>query len=208
MIIKVCGMRDPENIRALSKLDIQWMGMIFYPPSPRYLLKEKPDNFPFSILHSPLKKVGVFVNATQEEMMEAASRFRLDYLQLHGNESPDSCYALQKRGYSIIKVFSVASAADIEKTKEYEGRADYFLFDTKCSEYGGSGKQFDWSVLNTYQGNTPFLLSGGIHPGSAEAIRNFQHPKLAGIDLNSGFEIAPAMKDISLLSSFIQEIKK
>jgi len=207
MIIKVCGMRDPENIRKLSQLDINWMGMIFYPQSPRYILKDN-NNFQFSILNSQLKKVGVFVNATLEEMKEAASQFKLDYLQLHGNESPDICYALQKRGYAIIKVFSVASIEDMEKTKAYEGRADYFLFDTKCNEYGGSGRLFDWSILHTYKGKTPFLLSGGIQPESIEAIRNFQHPQLAGIDLNSGFETAPAMKDIPLLSSFIQEIKK
>ncbi|MCC8197052.1 MAG: phosphoribosylanthranilate isomerase [Tannerellaceae bacterium] len=210
MIIKVCGMRDLDNIRELSKLDIQWIGFIFYPGSPRYILEKNPDltSDLLSEIHYPFRKVGVFVNATPEEMMTTATRFNLDYLQLHGNETPDTCHTLRKRGHSIIKVFSVESEKDIEKIQEYEEKADYFLFDTKCSGYGGSGKRFDWSILTAYQGKTPFLLSGGINPDSVEAIRNFGHPQLAGIDLNSGFEIAPAMKNIPQLSSFIKEIKK
>ncbi|MCD7914541.1 MAG: phosphoribosylanthranilate isomerase [Tannerellaceae bacterium] len=210
MIIKVCGIRDLDNIRELSKLDIQWIGFIFYPGSPRYILEKNPDLISdlLSEIHYPFRKVGVFVNATPEEMMTTATRFNLDYLQLHGNETPDTCHTLRKRGHSIIKVFSVESEKDIEKVQEYEEKADYFLFDTKCSGYGGSGKRFDWSVLTAYQGKTPFLLSGGINPDSVEVIRNFGHPQLAGIDLNSGFEIAPAMKNIPLLSSFIKKIKK
>ena len=203
MIIKVCGMRDPENMMEVARLGIDWMGMIFFAGSPRRIKRNKQpisDNY-------PVKRVGVFVNAPFEEITETATRYRLDYLQLHGNETPDDCYALQKRGYSLIKAFQIATAADLEQTAAYEGRVDYFLFDTKCSGYGGSGRQFDWSVLEAYKGETPFLLSGGIRPESATAIRSFSHPRLAGIDLNSGFEIEPGVKDVEKLNHFIHDIK-
>lgn len=219
MLIKVCGMRDPENIRQVAATGIDWMGFIFYARSARSVdngklkieneRKSSPlNNSQLSILNCQFKKVGVFVNATTEQMIEIARLYRLDYLQLHGNESPDICYALQKRGYAIIKAFPIASADDLASTTEYEGRADYFLFDTKCNSYGGSGKQFDWSVLASYKGNTPFLLSGGINPDSADAIIHFRHPRLAGIDLNSGFEIEPSMKDTEKIRTFIEKIKK
>ncbi len=217
-------MRDPENIRQVAATGIDWMGFIFYAKSPRRFgsvdsgqltddsLKKTDNNHSSNCqlptINRQLKKVGVFVNATPEYMMETANLYKLDYLQLHGNESPDTCYALQKRGYTIIKAFSIASIDDLAPTSEYEGRADYFLFDTKCNGYGGSGKQFDWSVLTSYKGNTPFLLSGGINPDSADAIVNFRHPRLAGIDLNSGFETEPGMKDADKIKTFIDKIKK
>ena len=138
--------------------------------------------------------------------METAVAYRLDYLQLHGNEPPELCQALREQGFSIIKAFSVSAIADLEKTNDYENCADFFLFDTKCANYGGSGMQFDWSVLFSYQGKTPFLLSGGIHPGSVEAIKNFEHPRFTGIDLNSGFEIEPGLKDVEKLEEFLGKL--
>lgn len=204
-------MREPENIRQVAETGIDWMGFIFYAHSARSIDngKWKIDNERknSSLNNFQLKRVGVFVNATPEEMMETAAHYRLDYLQLHGNESPDICFTLHKRGYAIIKAFSIATEEDLKPVADYEGRADYFLFDTKCSSYGGSGKQFDWSVLSAYKGQTPFLLSGGINPDSVEALRNFSHPKLAGIDLNSGFETSPGMKDAEKLKTFIDKIK-
>jgi phosphoribosylanthranilate isomerase len=218
MIIKVCGMRNPENIREVEGLGIDWMGLIFFAGSPRKIMDngqwtmdncdKRYSNCQLSIVNCQLKRVGVFVNASLEEMMETATTFQLDYLQLHGNETPEDCHALQKRGYSLIKAFSVATADDLERTSSYEGRVDYFLFDTKCDNYGGSGKQFDWSVLEAYTGETPFLLSGGLRPESAGAIRSFHHPRLAGIDLNSGFEIEPGLKDVEKLKRFIHDIKQ
>ena len=222
MIIKVCGMRDSRNIQEVSALAVNWIGLIFYERSPRFIgqspkkqwtvdsgqLTVKYRLSQLSTVNCQLstKKVGVFVNATIESMMEKASAYKLDYLQLHGNESPEDCHTLQKRGYSLIKTFPIASKEDFKKTKEYEGRVDYFLFDTRCEGYGGSGKRFDWSILTEYKGETPFLLSGGIRPENAEAIRNFRHPRFAGIDLNSGFEIEPGLKDVDKLKNFIQQI--
>ena len=201
MIVKVCGMREPDNIRDVEMLGIDWIGFIFYPKSPRFVRDQAIAKANF------VKRVGVFVNASHEQIMETATSFGLDYLQLHGNESPDDCYALQKRGYAVIKAISIYSAEDLEQTKEYEGRVDYFLVDTNCNSYGGSGQQFDWDILTTYTGNTPFLLSGGINPGSAAAIRKFRHPLFAGIDLNSGFESEPGLKDTEKLKDFIETIK-
>lgn len=214
MLIKVCGMRDPENIRRVATVGIDWMGFIFYARSPRFvgdvslerMIGEKEAEE--RAVREPPVRVGVFVDASLEYMMEMGNSYGLGYLQLHGSESPDTCYALQKRGYAVIKAFSIANEEDLKLTADYEGRADYFLFDTKCNGYGGSGKQFDWSVLAAYKGQTPFLLSGGINPDSVEDIRRFHHPKLAGLDLNSGFETAPGMKDAEKLKAFIDKIKK
>ncbi|MDR1555593.1 MAG: phosphoribosylanthranilate isomerase [Tannerellaceae bacterium] len=204
MIIKVCGMCRPGNIRQLAALEIDWIGFIFWPGSGRQLPADKSL---ISLIHHPLKKVGVFVNAFAEEMMETAAAYELDYLQLHGEESPEVCHRLQKRGFTLIKAFSIATEDDLKRTREYEGRVEYFLFDTKCENYGGSGRSFDWSVLKAYKGATPFLLSGGINPHSLEAIRRFHHPCFRGIDLNSGFETEPGLKDIGKLTPFIRSLR-
>ena len=195
-------MRHPENISQLSQLEVDWMGFIFYEKSPRCVGSEHTK-----ANHGSLKRVGVFVNATYQQLTEAAAAHQLDYLQLHGDESPEICQTLREQGFNIIKAFSVIDTADLEKTKEYENRTDFFLFDTKCAGYGGSGKQFDWLILSSYEGKTPFLLSGGIHPESAEAIKNFEHPQFVGIDLNSGFEVEPGLKNIQKLSTFLSKLK-
>lgn len=200
MIIKTCGMRDADNIRAVSELGIDWMGFIFWAPSSRYV-SEKP-----SFLPTRQKRVGVFVDARIEEVKSKADEYALDLIQLHGSESPAFCERLKANSrQQLIKAFNIATQEDLEQTLPYEGLVDYFLFDTKAKMVGGNGTQFDWSVLSAYQGNTPFLLSGGIGPDDAEKVRNFHHPQLAGIDLNSRFELSPALKDIEKLKQFITE---
>jgi len=200
MIIKTCGMRDADNIRAVSELRIDWMGFIFWPPSSRYV-SEKP-----SFLPTRQKRVGVFVDARIEEVRSKADEYALDLVQLHGSESPAFCERLKTNSrQQLIKAFNIATQEDLEQTIPYEGLVDYFLFDTKAKMVGGNGTQFDWSVLSAYQGNTPFLLSGGIGPDDAEKVRNFHHPQLAGIDLNSRFELSPAFKDLEKLKQFITE---
>ena len=211
MITKVCGLCQAENIQAVAKTGIQWAGFIFYTPSPRCLLRDpaEAERVRQLITADAFRptRVGVFVNASQEEIMEVAQQYRLDYLQLHGHESPDFCYALQKRGYALIKAFSIATAEDLAHTADYAGRVDYFLFDTKCAGYGGSGQRFDWSLLQDYQGETPFLLSGGVRPEMAADLQRFHHPRWAGIDLNSGFESAPGVKQAETLRSFQNNFK-
>ena len=204
MIIKVCGMRDSDNIRAVEELGVDWMGFIFYNKSSRFV-SEVPEYLPLKS-----KRVGVFVNEALETILQTSSMFSLDFVQLHGNESPEFCETLSTCGLSIIKAFSITDNKEFEseKFKPYESFCDYFLFDTKTELFGGSGKKFNWEILSDYFGNTPFLLSGGISPDDVEEIKSFVHPKYAGIDLNSRFEITPAYKNIKLLQNFIKEIRQ
>lgn len=202
MIIKVCGMRDADNIRQVESLGVDMIGLIFFPGSSRYV------TCPPSYLPEKAQKVGVFVNENPEIIESLVRVFGLNYVQLHGTESPEYCLSLQEKGLKLIKAFSIASPADLAETEKYEGLCEYFIFDTKCEGYGGSGKQFDWSILSHYKGKTPFLLSGGISPESIEGLKTFHHKQFTGIDLNSRFETAPAMKNIVKLQQFIKELKK
>jgi phosphoribosylanthranilate isomerase len=198
-------MRDRDNIRALEKTAIDWMGFIFYPGSLRYIPDE--DRMTETILSCSKVKAGVFVNATQEEIEKKAAKYRLDYVQLHGNESPEMCHRLKDAGYKIIKAFPISSASDFHTISAYETCVDYFLFDTKDTGYGGTGRRFNWSLLEAYRGDIPFLLSGGIGAEHLEELSLFRHPLPAGIDLNSRFEYAPAIKDIDKIERFIQQLK-
>ena len=192
-------MRDAQNIRDVEALGIDWIGMIFWPKSKRYVA-EVPSYLP-----EHLKKVGVFVDSTLDDILQHISDYQLDIIQLHGQESPDFAKALKP--HTIIKAFNIEKADDLLQTEKYKGIADYFLFDTKGKMAGGNGQKFDWSVLTAYQGKTPFLLSGGIGPEDAESVRSFHHPKCIGIDLNSRFESEPGFKDINQLKTFINNIK-
>ena len=196
--VKVCGMREAENIRETEALGIDLMGFIFWPKSSRYV-NERPAYLP-----TKCKRVGVFVDASLEEIHQHINDYQLDIIQLHGQESPAFAKALKP--LSVIKAFNIATAEDLQKTEEYEGIVDYFLFDTKGKVVGGNGEKFDWSVLEAYHGETPFLLSGGIGPDDSETVINFHHPKCIGIDLNSCFELAPALKDVTRIQEFLKEL--
>ena len=200
MVIKVCGMREPENIREAEALGIDLMGFIFWPKSSRFV-SERPAYLP-----TRCKRVGVFVNEQIGDVQRIAGEYALDIIQLHGHESPDYIRQLHL-SCSLIKAFNIATTDDLAQTKPYEGLADIFLFDTKGKCVGGNGEKFDWTVLDAYTDNTPFLLSGGIGPDDAERVRNFQHDKCIGIDLNSRFESAPALKDAEKLKAFLQNVK-
>ena len=205
MIVKVCGMREAENIRAVEALGVDWMGFIFWESSSRYV-SQHPDYLPMRA-----KRVGVFVDASLDVVHQQVEAFGLDVVQLHGSESPTYRRDLRDalgNGTSIVKAFSIANRDDLSQTSLYEGMADYYLFDTKAQLVGGNGRKFDWSVLVYYNGSTPFLLSGGIGPDDASHISVFRHPQLAGIDLNSRFEIAPAKKNVELLKQFLYEIQQ
>ena len=212
-------MRDADNIRDISALGVDMIGLIFYPPSPRYVQQFSsgagiiPDYAP-DMGKTPLR-VGVFVDDMPQNIVTRVYNYKLDYIQLHGNEPRETLENLRatidpdiKPKIKIIKAISVSSAEDIKKYKEYVGAADLFLFDTKCKTVGGSGEQFDWQVLQAYDGDVPFLLSGGIGPDDAERIKNFHHPRCIGIDLNSKFETEPALKDVEKLKQFLVKVKK
>ena len=309
-LIKVCGMRDAQNIREVAALGVNLIGLIFYPKSPRYVqsissdagiipdynsltptgltplplskgegsdmldkqLKaegegeeeacnkqyesnqsesnqsepKQPESAQSETLfnkvttplafgeglggeapleglggeavgHEPFKPsfVGVFVNDMPQNIVTAVYNYHLSYVQLHGDESTVMIDNLRRTlvpdivpQINIIKAISVSSVEDLKRCEQYEGHIDLFLFDTKCKGYGGSGQQYDWSVLKAYTGQTPFLLSGGIGPDDVDRLRAFHHPKCIGIDLNSKFETAPGMKDVTKLQQFLLQLNK
>lgn len=225
MKIKVCGMRDPENIHAVKELGIDFLGLIFWPKSSRYVkdITVRAGNIPDIPIELGMKNgperqpatVGVFVNEMPQTVVTHAYNYKLDYIQLHGEESPTYIDNLKRTlipdimpDIKVIKALSIREADDVKRWRQYKDHTDLILFDTKCDSVGGSGKQFDWSVLEGYDGDIPFLLSGGIGPEDAESVRRFSHPMCIGIDINSRFETAPAMKDISKLRTFINEIQQ
>ena len=205
MLVKVCGMREPENIEKVAQLGVDMMGFIFYPKSPRFASQSVAR----TAADKNVCRVGVFVNESVELISDKIQLFDLNAVQLHGNESRELCEQLHEQNglLKVIKAISVSTAGDILKYKEYVGAVDYFLFDTKCKTVGGSGQQFDWQVLENYDGDVPFILSGGIGPEDVERIRNFHHPKCIGIDLNSKFEMEPGLKDVEMLKTFLENIE-
>lgn len=198
MKVKVCGLREPSNIRAVDALGVDFVGFIFFPKSPRYVGEgfEMPSGL-------RARKVGVFVNEDTAVIEEKAREFGLDYVQLHGNEAPRQVCELKSLGLGVIKAMSIASEENLSACCEFEGAVDYFLFDTICPGYGGSGAKFDWAVLKAYKGSTPFLLSGGIGPDDSLRVLCFDTHGFTGIDLNSRFELSPGLKDIDALNNFL-----
>ncbi len=224
MIIKVCGMKDGENIRQVAALGVDWIGMIFWDRSPRNVTMIPthagiiPDRASLSFAkndtESKTKLVGVFVDEMPQNIITRVVNFNLDIIQLHGHETPTVIKNLRSTldpdihpRIQIAKAISVNNIDEIEQYKQYEDCVDYFLFDTKCKTVGGSGQQFDWSILKAYHGKKPFLLSGGIGPDDAERVRSFHHPMFAGIDLNSRFETAPAQKDVEAIRQFLAQLR-
>lgn len=200
MIIKVCGLREAGNIRAVEAAGADWFGFIFYPRSPRYV------DVPPAYLPGRGKRVGVFVNAVPEEVGCRVAQFGLQAVQLHGEASPGLCRTFRRQGLTVIRALP-ATGSVAEEAAPYQGAVDFFLFDTPTPQFGGSGQPYDWSVLRRYQGPAPFLLSGGISLRSLPALHAFRHPLCAGFDLNSGFETAPAVKDAAAVRQFILHIK-
>lgn len=194
-------MKYADNVADVAALPINWIGFIFYEKSQRFV-SELPN-----IVLPHTQKIGVFVNEKIEIVLQKAEQFQLDKLQLHGNESPQYCAELV-RNYPIIKAFSVDDSFDFEQTRPYLPYCSYFLFDTKGKNYGGNGVKFNWNKLQEYHFEVPFLLSGGITPEDAAAVQEFKHKQLAGIDLNSGFEIAPAQKDAQKLKDFLSNFER
>ena len=201
--IKVCGLKNTANREAVENLGTDLLGYIFYAPSRRFV-GDHPDS---GLFNSVRPKVAVFVDENAFEILGITRNFGFDYVQLHGKENPKTCALLKKQGLKIIKAFSVNEDFDFQSTHVWEGSTDYFLFDTKTKLHGGSGKKFDWKLLDKYTGHTPFFLSGGIGPDDATAIWSIDHPKLTGVDLNSGFEDEPGLKNIEKLKKFIEELK-
>lgn len=199
-------MKFPENIKEVGALQPDFMGFIFYSKSKRFVGEnfsiESLKNLPNSI-----KKVGVFVNESPEIILEKVNNYKLDTVQLHGNESVADCRFLQGKNIEIIKAFSVDATFDFGILKSYESVCDYFLFDTKTPDFGGSGKVFDWNLLTNYKLQTPFFLSGGLHLESIEKIKKLDFSMLIGLDFNSQLENQDYQKNIEQVTAVIQKIR-
>jgi phosphoribosylanthranilate isomerase len=200
--IKVCGMKYTANREAVEQLPIDYLGFIFYPESKRFV-GNNPDP---RLFNTARHKVAVFVDGAVLEIIRIAQQFGFEYIQLHGKENPETCRILRDYGLKVIKAFNLNEKFNFSLLEPYESHADYFLFDTKTYLPGGSGEKFNWDILKSYSGSNHFFLSGGIKPEDTEKIRHLYHPKLFGIDLNSGFEDEPGLKNIRLLSEFTDRI--
>ena len=213
MKIKVCGMRNPQNILSLANLNPDYIGLIFYPESKRYV--SDPDKAVLSSLPSSIKLTGVFVDEKEEEVFQKVITYGLSAVQLHGTESPLYCENLIKMfknqlpavKIDLIKAFGVYSEFNFSTLEAYNDVVDYFLFDTKTSDHGGSGIVFDWTILDQYVGEKMFFLSGGLSPENVEGIFNLATKKINALDLNSKFETEPGLKNIESLKSAFQLIR-
>lgn len=204
MKLKICGMKYQENISEVAKLQPDYLGFIFHKKSSRFFDGTIPE------LPNSVKKVGVFVDASIESIMEKATKYNLDLIQLHGKESPEFCKELKKNDLEIIKVFPINAVFNFDELKPYESVCDYFLFDTLGKLPGGNGYTFNWEVLTNYPSTKPYFLSGGIGLEEIKKLEQFiRSPKSKychAIDVNSKFEIEPGLKDVAKLKSLKKEI--
>ncbi len=206
MHLKICGVKHPHNLKDLVSLRPDYLGFIFYEPSPRYMADTLAPT-DLQAVPPQIQKTGVFVDATTAYMQQMAEAYHLDALQLHGSEPPEQCRQLKEKGYAVIKVFSLGQQDfDATPLEPYTPYVDYFLFDTKGSQPGGNGIAFDWNQLSHYPYPTPFFLSGGISLDNVDQLETLASPCLHAIDVNSQFETSPGHKDIDRLKLFIQKL--
>jgi phosphoribosylanthranilate isomerase len=208
MNIKVCGITEMKQLQQLDGLDIDFAGLIFYPDSPRFI-GDKISGKELKKADLDLKVVGVFVNPEMIEVLDAIDEYGLEVVQLHGEESPQMCEDLSSE-VEVIKAFRVTDGVDIDKmVAPYDGVCDYYLFDTGGlkESFGGTGQQFDWSILSKAKIEKPFFLSGGINVEDAAKVRAFRHPDIFGVDINSRFEKSPGVKDMAMILAFKQAMK-
>ena len=205
--VKVCGMTDPENIRALAALNIDMIGFIFYPASPRYAGRLSRDII--NQIPGRISKVGVFVDESPGMLFPKVEKYQLNLVQLHGDETPEYCWRIKREvpGIKIIKAFGVKDDLDLDFLASYVEAADLFLFDTYTEKYGGSGITFNRNILSHYSLEIPFLLSGGIDENILDELQKMNLPQLYALDINSRFETAPGIKDIPRIKNFISKIK-
>jgi phosphoribosylanthranilate isomerase len=204
--IKVCGMREKENIRALIGLNPDYIGFIFHERSKRYV-GELFDPDITDLVPEHIEKVGVFVDADPDYVDQKINQHKLHYAQLHGNESPEYCKKLTNRGIQIIKAFSVDDEFSFAGMNEYIGCCHYFLFDTRSHLAGGSGKKFNWKMLDSYTHSKSFFLSGGIGPDDHREVAGLSHLNIHALDINSRFEMKPGYKNIGIVKKFIEKIR-
>lgn len=204
--VKVCGMRDESNIRKLVRLQPDYIGFIFYGSSPRFV----GENFNPSIVDNipeSISRVGVFVNADRDYILQKSDLYGLKLIQLHGGEPPDFCRDMSDEGISVIKAFHIGAEFDFSTVNPFKSWCKYFLFDTKCSSFGGSGRKFQWDIFEKYDNEIPVFLSGGIGADDSGPIRELDCLNLHAVDINSRFEKSPGIKNIPEIRKFIRELK-
>ncbi len=209
MRVKVCGMTQPAQVEALEQLGVAFAGFIFYAKSPRYVLRHMTTQQIKSFKN--INKVGVFVNASADEVLTMVDECRLHMVQLHGDETPKFCEKIADY-ISVVKVFRVGEQDNIEwKIREYMDVCDMFLFDTAGAGFGGTGKKFDWDILKNVNVGKPYFLSGGIDPADGTGIKAFSETTagkaLFALDINSKFETSPGVKDLKKIETFLNVIK-
>ena len=207
MQVKICGMREAANLAAIADLTPDYLGFIFYGKSARYM-RDTLSPAQVSSLSAGSKRVGVFVDASLAEVQEAATTYGLDYVQLHGHETPDYCQQAHELGLRIIKAFAIDSAFDFSQLAAYAPACALFLFDTKGALPGGNGVAFDWQVLQQYHGPVGFLLSGGLGLANLPELLAFEHPYLRGYDFNSHLETAPGVKDADATRELLAQLRQ
>ncbi|MDB5031451.1 phosphoribosylanthranilate isomerase [Mucilaginibacter sp.] len=205
MKIKVCGLKYPDNIKAVADLDPDYIGFICYDRSPRFVSEVPADAL--NGLAASILKTAVFVDENEQEINRLIEEFGFDAIQLHGQETPEFANSFRNK-VTVIKAFGLNEDFDFNQLNDYIGKIDYFLFDTKTDMYGGSGKTFNWKVLDKYKLNMPFFLSGGLNLDNLEQVTKIVHPQFYGVDLNSKFETAPGMKDIKKLKQAFNLLKQ
>ena len=205
MKIKVCGLKYPDNIYAVTDLAPDYVGFIYYGHSPRFVDDIAADTL--GKIPSSIIKTAVFVDETESEINRLINEFGFNAIQLHGSETPDFANVFKGR-VQVIKAFGINEDFDFEQLNDYAGKVDYFLFDTKTDAHGGSGKTFNWNILNNYKLSVPFFLSGGLSLDNLEQVTKITHPQFYGVDLNSKFETVPGLKDIEKLKKAFGLIKQ
>jgi phosphoribosylanthranilate isomerase len=208
MNIKVCGITSLKQLQQLDGLEVDFAGLVFYKQSPRYA-GDKLSGKELKGADLDIKKVGVFVNAEYDEIMDIVEAYELDIVQLHGDESPHLCEQVSAE-IEVIKAFRVDDTSEKSidyMIGDYDEACDYYLFDAASKEFGGSGKKFDWKKIADSKIEKPFFLSGGIAPTDAALVKKFRHPDYYGVDVNSLFEKEPGVKDMALLLQFIHGLK-
>ncbi|MBV8388626.1 MAG: phosphoribosylanthranilate isomerase [Mucilaginibacter sp.] len=204
MQIKICGLKHRANIEDVTALNPDYVGFICYAPSPRFAAEL--DDETLAGVPEGIGKTAVFVNETAENIHQLIDKYHFDVIQLHGNEGPAFC-AEFKGKVTVLKAFSIDQDFDFERLNQYVDSVDFFLFDTKTDKHGGSGKSFDWSLLDKYKLDIPFFLSGGLSLDNLGEVKSIKHPQFYGVDLNSRFEIGPGLKDIEKLKNAFELLR-
>lgn len=205
--LKICGMKEPDNIRQVIEYRPDYLGFIFYPGSPRYagndIVKLSKADIPPSI-----QKVGVFVNEKPDVVKHISSKMSLDMVQLHGNEPVSECKEYKISGLKVVKVFAVGEGFEFKVMEPYIGQVDYFLFDTKGKYYGGNSIPFDWAIIERYPFRIPFFLGGGIGIENIDLVPQIENPFLFALDANSMLEVSPGLKDPEKLKLFREKFDR